>query len=236
MTAQTPLPDLPPSKLLWAAELPRGAWGLAELLGARTRLKAAPRGDGRPVMILPGLVNTDRSNGLLRRYLLRLGYRVEGWGLGRNLGTRAVGADAEALMDRIRAFHDESGEPVTLIGISLGGILARIAAHRMPELVREVITISSPFAGSARATNVWRSFEFFTGDRIDAAHVVAQQALAAQPLTVPETALWSRSDGLVNGAICHAPGARAIEVRSSHIGVQWRAEVWLAVAGVLGTR
>lgn len=224
---------LPPSKLLWAAELPRGMWGLAELLGARARLKAAPKGDGRPVMILPGLVNTDRSNLLLQRFLRRLGYRVEGWGLGRNLGTRAIGREGEVLMQRIAALHRETGEPVTLIGISLGGIMARIAAHRAPESVREVITISSPYAGSARATNVWRSFEFFTGDRIDDDHVRAEAALAAKPLPVPETAIWSRSDGLVAGEICHAAETRAIEVRSSHIGVQWRAEVMLAVAGIL---
>jgi len=227
---------LPPSKLLWAAELPRGMWGLAELLGARARLKAAPKGDGRPVMILPGLVNTDRSNLLLQRFLRRLGYRVEGWGLGRNLGTRAIGREGEVLMQRIAALHRQTGEPVTLIGISLGGIMARIAAHRAPASVREVITISSPYAGSARATNVWRSFEFFTGDRIDDDHVRAQAELAAKPLPVPETAIWSRSDGLVAGEICHAPETRAIEVRSSHIGVQWRAEVMLAVAGILAGR
>lgn len=225
--------SLPPSRFLWAAEVPRGLFGLAELLAVRARLKAAPRGDGRPVMILPGLINTDRSNALLVRFLRRLGYRAEGWGLGRNLGTRAIGREGEMLMERIAALHRETGAPVTLIGISLGGIMARIAAHRAPGLVREVITISSPYAGSARATNVWRSFEFFTGDRLDDDHVRAQAALAATPLPVPETAIWSRSDGLVAGGICHAPGTRAIEVRSSHIGVQWRAEVMMAVAAIL---
>ena len=240
MVQEIAVPDvaalLPPSRLLWAAELPRGLFGLAELLAARTRLKTAPRGDGRPVMILPGLINTDRSNALLLRFLRTLGYRVEGWGLGRNLGTKAIGREGEILMERIAALHAETGAPVTLIGVSLGGIMARIAAHRAPDLVREVVTISSPYAGSARATNVWRSFEFFTGDRLDDDHVVAQAALAATPLPVPETAIWSRSDGLVAGEICHAPGSRAIEVRSSHIGVQWRAEVMMAVAGILAAR
>jgi pimeloyl-ACP methyl ester carboxylesterase len=226
----------PPSRLLWAAELPRGLFGLAELLAARTRLKTAPRGDGRPVMVLPGLINTDRSNALLVGFLRRLGYRVEGWGLGRNLGTRAIGREGEVLLERIAALHAETGAPVTLIGISLGGIMARIAAHRAPDLVREVVTISSPYAGSARATNVWRSFEYFTGDRLDDDHVIAQAALAATPLPVPETAIWSRSDGLVAGEICHAADAREIEVRSSHIGVQWRAEVMMAVATVLAGR
>lgn len=224
----------PPSKLLWAMELPRGVWGLATLAAARPALARAPRGDGRPVLILPGLFNADRSNIVLRRYLRSLGYRAEGWGLGRNLGTRAVGRGGARLLSRIAALHAETGVPVTLVGVSLGGIMARFAAHRLPGMVREVITISAPFAGDPRATNVWRAFELLTGERIDAPSVRAQSALAARPLPVPSTAIWSRSDGLVNGMICHEPGGRAVEVRSGHIGVQMRPAVLLAVARVLG--
>ena len=224
----------PPSKLLWAMEVPRGAFGLASLGFARAKLSGAPRGDGRPVMLLPGLFNSDRSNMFLRRYLVALGYRAEGWGLGRNLGARAIGEDGTRLLARIRALHGETGERVTLVGVSLGGIMARFAAHELPEAVREVVTISSPFAGSPRATNVWRAFELVTGDRIDAPRVVAQSALVARALPVPATAIWSRSDGLVNGMICHDAACRSVEVRSSHIGVQVRPEVLLAVARVLG--
>ncbi len=130
--------------------------------------------------------------------------------------------------------YDETGAPVTLIGVSLGGIMARFAAHRLPGMVREVVTISSPFAGDPRATNVWRAFELLTGERVDAPHVRAQSALVAEPLPVPSTAIWSRSDGLVNGMICHDAASRAIEVRSSHVGVQVRPAVMLAVARVLG--
>ncbi len=224
----------PPSKRLWALELPRGAYGLASLAFAKSTLAQGPRGDGRPVIVLPGLFNGDGSNIFLRRYLRSLGYRVEGWGLGRNLGARAIGAEGDLLLDRIRALHDETGERVTLVGVSLGGIMARFAAHRVPDLVREVVTISSPFAGSPRATNVWRAFEALTGERIDDPQVVARSALIAKPLPVPTTAIWSRSDGLVNGMICHDADSRAVEVRSSHIGVQVRPEVLLAVARVLG--
>lgn len=224
----------PPSKTLLALEVPRGVWGLASLLGARAKLAKGPRGDGRPVLLLPGLFNSDLSSVFLQRYLVSLGYRAEGWGLGRNLGMRTIGTDGARLHDRIAAFAAASGEPVTLVGVSLGGIMARFAAHRWPELVREVVTISSPYAGSPRATNVWRAFEFFTGDRIDAPHVVAHSALVAQAPPVPSTAIWSRSDGLVNGMICHDAEGRSVEVRSSHVGVQVRPAVLLAVAQVLG--
>jgi len=198
---------------------------------------AAPKGDGRPVLILPGLFNTDRSNGVLRRYLHALGYRAYRWELGRNLGPRTIGADAERLFARIEAIRAEAGAPVTLIGVSLGGLMARLAAHRLPGAVREVITVSSPFAGSPRATNVWRAFEWITRDSVDRPALIAQQEELARPLPVPATAIWSRSDGLVNGLNCLAPddlGCRDIEVRSGHLGVQIKPEVLLAIAGVLG--
>ena len=153
--------------------MPRAFAGLPPLIAARKRLLAMPRGDGRPVLLLPGLVNSDRSTIVLRRYLNALGYRAEGWGLGLNLGSRTIGADGKLLFERIRKFHAETGQRVTLIGISLGGIMARLAAHRVTDAVREVITISSPYAGHPRATNVWRVFELVSGEKVDAARVTS---------------------------------------------------------------
>jgi pimeloyl-ACP methyl ester carboxylesterase len=223
----------PPSRLALAVELPRAAWSVLSLAGARTAMRAAPRGDGRPVLVLPGLFNSDRSNFVMRGFLRRLGYRAYGWGLGRNFGVRTVGRDAERLMARIEALHAETGEKLTLVGVSLGGIMARIAAHRRPDLIREVITVSSPFAGPPTATNVWRAFELITGERIGDASVRANAAEAAAPPQVPTTAIWSRSDGLVNGMICHDDHCRSVEIRSSHIGVQLKPETLLAIADVL---
>jgi pimeloyl-ACP methyl ester carboxylesterase len=223
-----------PSKQQWAAELPRMMGMIAGIPGAWPGLMKAPRGDGRPVMILPGLFNSDRSNLVMRRYLIALGYRAEGWRLGRNLGARAVGAEGDKLLVRVRALAEEAGEPVTLIGVSLGGIMARFVAHREPHLVREVITVSSPYAGDPRATNVWRMFELLSGEKIDSPAVVARRAEIAAALPVPATAIWSASDGLVNGAICHDGSAREIEIVSSHMGVQMNPRTLAAIADVLG--
>ncbi len=223
---------LPPSKALWAAEVPRAAWMLATWWRHRALLDGAPRGDGRPVLLLPGLFNTDRSNAVLRRYLSRIGYRAEGWGFGRNLGIRSVGPDAERLVARVEALAAQAG-PVTLIGVSLGGIIARLVAHQRPNLVREVITVASPYAGDGRATNVWRAFERATGERLDDPAVIARSARIAAPLPVPATAIWSRSDGLVQGLICRDDACRAIEVESSHLGVQLRPQVLRAIADTL---
>jgi pimeloyl-ACP methyl ester carboxylesterase len=195
-------------------------------------LAAAPCGDGRAVMLLPGLFNSDRSNFPMRRYLRTLGYRCVGWSLGRNLGIRTVGPDAVRLMPGIEALAAAHGA-VTLIGVSLGGIIARLVALRRPDLIREVITVASPYAGSGKATNVWRAFEWITGERLDDPAVVARSAELAGVLPVPASAIWSRSDGLVAGRICYHDPASAREVRSSHLGVQARPEVLRAIADIL---
>jgi pimeloyl-ACP methyl ester carboxylesterase len=227
----------PPSKLLWAAELPRAAWTMARYGMLRARSDDAPRGDGRPVMVLPGLFTTDRSNFALRQYLRALGYAAQGWELGRNLGTRTVGDEGERLFARIEAMHAEHQAPVTLVGVSLGGMLARLAAQRMPDKVREVITVSSPFAGDPRSTNVWRAYEWLTGEKVTSDSIRERAAEIAAPLPMPSTAIWSASDGLVNGLICYAaddPQCRNIEVRSSHMGVQLNPDVLRIVADILG--
>lgn len=221
----------PPSKALWAAELPRALWMGATWWRHRADLAAAPRGDGRTVMVLPGLFNTDRATIVLRRYLTAKGYRAHGWGLGRNRGIRSVGADAGRLIARIESLATNG--PVTLIGISLGGIMARMVAQARPDLVAGVVTICSPYAGPPRATNVWRAFERLTGERVDDPAVIARSAAIAGPLPCPSAAIWSRSDGLVAGTICRDDTTPAVEVHSSHLWVQNRPQVLAAVATTL---
>ena len=222
----------PPSKLLWAAELPRAAWTVMNLPRHKSRLRGEHNGDGRPVMLLPGLIQGERAMKPLQRFLRERGYQAHGWGLGRNFGARTTGAQAEQLITRLETIAATNG-PVTLIGVSLGGMMARLVAQRRPDLVREVITISSPFAGSGKATNVWRVFEWATGERLDDPAVAARSAEIAAPLSVPSTAIWSQSDGLVAGEICRDNHGRSIEISSSHLGVQIRPDVFLAVADVL---
>lgn len=229
MTARLP----PPSLALTVREWPRAAATVARLALRWRGLGADQPGDGRPVMLLPGLFNSDRSNAVLRAFLQRAGYDAHGWGLGRNLGTRTIGAEAERLIARIEALADRTGQPVTLIGVSLGGIMARLVAHRRADLVREIVTISSPYAAHPHATRVWRAFELFTGERVDDPHVTALAAEIARPLPVPATAIWSASDGLVAGAACRGGDCPDVEVRSGHLGVQLHPDVLLAVARIL---
>lgn len=225
-----------PPRGVMLSEWPRAAMRLGLLPFAWRELMTAPRGDGRPVLALPGLINGDASNLILRRYLDALGYRSFPWELGRNFGPRAIGVEGERLFERIAAIHDATGEKVTLVGVSLGGIMARVAAHRAPDRVREVITICSPFAGLPSATNVWRVFELVSGQRVGDPQVRALLEEASEPLPVPSTAIWSRSDGLVNGEVCReveCAAARSIEVNNGHLLAQMSPQVLRAVAETL---
>ena len=225
----------PPPKWLWAAEFPRALWGLVSLGFARRRLTdGVPRGDGRPVIVFPGLANPDRRYRVICRYLNALGYDARGWGLGFNLGRRTIGRGSERLDALIRDSYARAGQPLTLIGVSLGGILARLAAHRHPDLVRQVITVSAPYAGDPRATNVWRVFEWLTGEKVDDPAVARLREEIAAPLPMPATAIWSATDGLVSGELCHGGDCADIEVRANHVGVQNRPEVLRAIARILG--
>lgn len=223
----------PPGALV-LREWPRAALSVMRWAGSGKRLRAVPAGDGRPILLLPGLFNSDRSNLAMRGFLNRVGYRVQGWRLGRNFGERTIGRDGERLIERVVQLAERTGQPVTLIGVSLGGIMARFVAHRRPDLVREVITVSAPFAAHPRATNVWRVYELLSGNSIDDPRVVELRAEIERPLPLPATAIWSASDGLVNGHACRIDAEPSIEVVSSHVGVQLNPDVLVAIAGILG--
>ena len=228
----------PPPVALRLAEYPRAAASIARLPWVAGALTGVAPGRGEPVMLLPGLFNSDRAQAPLRRVLLGLGHDARGWGLGRNFGPRTIGPEGERLMARVERLAAETGEPVALVGFSLGGIMARLVARRRPGLVRQVVTVSAPFAGDPRATHVWRAFEWITGERINSPRIRAQLAESAGPLAVPSLAIWSRSDGLVNGLICRGEereGARSLEVRSGHLAVQLNPAVMRAIAEALAT-
>ena len=207
-TAATAADIQAPSAMLALTELPRALLELGSLAWAAPLLATAPRGDGHPVLILPGFMATDSSTGVLRRYLDRLGYDVHAWELGRNLGPRAIGREGEKLVERLRAVHALTGQKVSLVGWSLGGVMARLLPGRASDAVRQVITLGSPFAGSPKATNVWRAYEFMTGQKIDHQHTRGQMAEAAAPPPVPTTAIFTREDGVVAWQNCLEPEAR----------------------------
>ena len=154
----------PPSRTLMFLE-GRAISELGAFLGALPLLSLAPRGDGHPVLVLPGLVASDTSTRPLRSFLKGRGYAVSGWRQGRNLGLRH--GVQNAMVDLVHELNDTHGRKVSLVGWSLGGLYARQLAKMMPERVRSVITLGSPFASGPKATNAWRVYEMASGRSAD---------------------------------------------------------------------
>ncbi|MDQ8756302.1 alpha/beta hydrolase [Sphingosinicella sp. LHD-64] len=169
---------------------------------------------GRPLMVIPGFVATDRTTLGLQRALAADGWRVTGWGLGINSGVRPD--TRERIAAALEAFG--RGEKVTLVGWSLGGVYAREVAKLRPDLVAKVITLGSPFSGDPRGNNAWRLYEMMAGHPVDEPPMEVE--LGIKP-PVPTLAIWSRGDGIVapacaRGEACQSD--RQIELDCTHMG------------------
>ena len=180
-----------PGALLMALE-GRAPLELGVTLATWPLLKTAPTGDGHAVIVFPGLGAGDLTTIPLRNFLRAQGYETYGWDLGLNLGPRA--GVLKKSIDRVQEIQQESGRKVSLIGWSLGGIYAREFAKALPDQVRSVITLGTPFAGDPKATNAWRVYEFASGHKIDDPEMLAQLKI---PPPVPSTSIFSRTDGVV---------------------------------------
>jgi pimeloyl-ACP methyl ester carboxylesterase len=207
-----------PSIPLYLTEPARGLADLAFLPLAAGWLASAPRGDGHGVLVLPGLLASDMSTTLLRRYASWLGYDVHGWQLGRNVGPTSRVLDE--LPRELAGLAERTGGPVSVIGWSLGGIYARELAREHPEHIRRVITLGSPFAltdaRQSRADGVYRRHS-----SQHAATRVPTWDQLARPIAVPSTAIYSRRDGIVSWPTCIEPETALhenVEVRCGHLG------------------
>jgi alpha/beta hydrolase fold len=225
--AQAVLP--PPSTALWLLEarvLPEfGAfWLVRPWLSYVTS-----RGDGHPVLVLPGLLADDRSTDALRSFLNSRGHRAHGWKLGRNFGLRAN--LEHDMLARIEELFERYGQRrISLVGWSLGGLYARWIAKTVPDKVRCVISLGSPFAGSPKSTNAWRRYEIASGSRVEDQDLLE---MLVEPPPVPTTSIFSRSDGICAWRVClnkHGPQVENIEVYSSHCGLAHHPAVVYAIA------
>lgn len=193
----------PPAPRRLAADGARAAGELGAMGATLPYLRRAPKGDGHPVLVLPGLAASDRSTQPLRWFLRDRGYHVHGWKLGANVGpTTQI---LSGLRSRMKALGDQHGQPVSLIGWSMGGIYAREIASSTPRAVRDVITLGSPFRMSGRG---------------------------GQP-SCPVTAVYTKADGVVDWRTCvEDPGPRreSVQVRGSHTGMGHNPAVLLVIA------
>lgn len=222
-----PLQDLaPPSKLLLLmesrilAERARLAWQSKRLL------RELPAGHQQPLMIIPGFGCRDELLAAPRRLLHELGYRPYGWEQGRNLGMRS--GLKQALAARLDALAQQHGQPVLLVGWSLGGVFAREIARHQSALVRRVITLGSPINGHPNANNMVLLFQLANGGgKLSQAELDGfARRIVAPP--VPCTAIYTRQDGVVAWRASQedpAPHCENLEVTGSHFGLPFNPQV-----------
>ncbi|MBN9391416.1 MAG: alpha/beta fold hydrolase [Chloroflexi bacterium] len=204
-----------------------------------------PRGDGSAVVLVPGFLATDAYLTEMKCWLNRIGYRTYLSNIGRN-------ADClETLVNRLqatveKAFH-ETGRKVHLIGHSLGGVLSRALAARSPEFIASVITMASPFRGISshplvlQASNVVRQRLQFEKKKEGPPqpHCMtgwctcsAGQALRNRlPGDIMQTAIYTRSDGIVDWRVCVTDRAEDnFEVIGTHIALVFNPFVYRVVS------
>jgi pimeloyl-ACP methyl ester carboxylesterase len=219
----------PPGLGLLLAEM-RGIFELNTSLLLSPLLMRAPKGDGHPVLALPGFLASDLSMAPMRRYLRELGYDAYAWKMGRNIG--GFSRLRAALRDRLAEINTSTGRKVSIVGWSLGGVYARDLALQAPDLVRCVVTLGSPFANDVRATNATRLYEALSGETVEVDSEL-RKAIAGD-LPVPATSIYSRTDGVVNWRTCllrPSDTAENIEVHlASHTGLGVNAAALWAVA------
>jgi hypothetical protein len=194
-----------------------------------------PRGDGGPVLVLPGFGTGNASTALLRLYLTMMNHDVRGWKSGTNTGTpyKLV----PEVIKHVLHVNKKTGRPVALVGWSWGGFLARETAREFPGKVRQVVTLGTPVQGAAKYTvfaSIYKRWGFDL-DRMEEG--VARRN--KKPLTTPVTAIYSKSDRVVAWKACIDPvnpGVEHVEVSASHLGMGFSPEVFMAVARALATR
>ncbi|GAB3857677.1 alpha/beta hydrolase [Nocardioides maradonensis] len=225
----TPAAYVPPRLTLLHTEGVRAAADTTAYLCALPGLVAGDRGDGHDVLVVPGFLAEDVSTLALRAVLRARGYRSHAWHLGLNLGpTRAT---VDGLVGQIDRLADAGRGPVSLVGWSLGGVLAREIARMRPEQVRCVVTLGSPFRLTARhspssthAGWIYHALRRWHTDLLD--HDVPEEE--RPPLSMPSTSIYSRRDGIVPWQSCmDIPGdlRENVEVTASHFGLGASPEV-----------
>ena len=178
------------------------------------------KGDGHPVILLPGFMASDVGMTPLRNLLSDLGHDAQPWKLGRH--TEFSKTKAEILIKRIQNLHQESGQRVSLVGWSMGGILAREIAKKVPELIRSVITLGSPIVADLDHTIAKRLYEKLNGSTKSDQDLLNSLQFAPP---VPTTTIYSKNDGIVawRGTVqaqhSSTPQTENISVNCSHLGM-----------------
>lgn len=174
---------------------------------------------GAPVAIFPGFSAGDLSTFAIRRHLRRCGFRVHRWRLGLNRGD--VPSLIPQVVARTEALFVRYGEPVSLVGWSLGGVLAREVARERPEIVRSVVTLGSPVIGGPKYTRAAGFYKNVLRQDLDAIERSVDERNRVS-IQVPLTAIYSKRDKVVQWEACidrFNDQCEHIEVDASHLSL-----------------
>jgi pimeloyl-ACP methyl ester carboxylesterase len=205
------------------------------------RGRGVPRGDGRPVMLVPGFLSGDWAMATMHAWLGRIGYQASFSGIVFNV------RDSEYMLAGIRhrliELQKASGMRVSVVGHSRGGLLAKALSHRRPDAVEQVITLGAPLAD-------WTDLRAMTQHAVGVAKIANQIAneiaygrklkaegrfdheLQLEPV-VPTTSIYTRSDEVVNFRACLRPDIPALPVWGGHNGLLVNPEVYRLLGRLL---
>ncbi|MGF6571613.1 hypothetical protein ABH945_003734 [Paraburkholderia sp. GAS333] len=224
----------PPSAFLLALEPLRA---ISDYFAGLTASSISlPRGDGHPVLFFPGLGSDGTATKAMRDRLCGLDYDVHDWDQGVNQWPEDnLDGFLDLLAAQLIRLHAQNDRHVSLIGWSLGGVYARELGKRHPQLVRQVITLATPFADQPNSTHAGWLLTLLNGgvSPLDGAQL-------SQLSIVPDvrcTSVYSLSDGLVGWEGCVGIASeyhRNVAVENvSHWGMLHSPEVLQVVAGLL---
>ncbi len=209
------------------------------------RGQGVPRGDGSPVLLIPGFLAGDLSLGVMARWLRELGYYPTRAGIRANVDCTAKALGR--LEGQLQRAAERHGRPVSVVGHSRGGTMARVLAVRRPDLVQAIVCLGSPITGQlevhplvraqVRAVATLGSLGvpglFTLGCNNGCCADALVEAEAPFPAGVRFTSIYSRTDGIVAWQACLDPAAEPVEVRSSHVGMALNPQVYREIACAL---
>jgi pimeloyl-ACP methyl ester carboxylesterase len=201
------------------------------------RGRGVPRGDGRPVLLVPGFLAGDWTLRILDSWLRRIGYdaRLSGILLNVHHSERML----SGLSRRVAAVRRDSASRVTLVGHSRGGLLAKVFSQRKPDMVEQVIALGSPLAD-------WTDLAAITHHAVGVVRAANELAYGRRfnpegrftydlklPPAVPVTSIYTRTDDVVNFRSCLRPDVPAISVWGTHNGLVVNPEVYRLLGRLL---
>ncbi len=210
--------------MLSALEFPRAAQEFAATMAAMSLLAAAPRGDGHPVLVVPGLSGGNGSTSMVRSYLKSLGHSVHSPRALVNGGVHA--RMMQRLTEQTEELAGRHGQRVSLVGWSMGGVVVRELTRRDPQQIRQVISLGAPLRSGPRVMNRTRT-------------TAPEDAPGSDAMPVPSTVIYSRSDGILDWRCClqaDGPASENIAVHGSHLGMIHNPAVMHVLADRLAQR